>query len=240
MSSSTDAGPVREPALLLFDIDGTLILSGGAGGRAMTRAFHAVFGHDEAFAGVHMAGRTDRFLLGAALAHAGVPDTDEAHRRFYDAYIPMLEEELWQPPTRGPHTVLPGVAALLPLIQASPGAHLALLTGNQGDAARIKLTHFGLWDFFPWGVFGDESEDRDELGRTALRRAVEHGVPASAIARAVVIGDTPQDIGTARAAGARAVAVATGSYPREVLEAAGADLVLDDLGDVERALDVLL
>lgn len=234
MSSSTERS--APGALLLFDIDGTLLLSGGAGGRAMTRAFHDVFGHDEAFSGVHMAGRTDRFLVSGALARAGLPDTDEQHRRFYDAYLPTLAEEIGRPPT-GRYALLPGVLALLDQLRQRADAHLALLTGNHEVAARIKLAHFGLGSHFTWGVFGDESPVREDLGRLAMRRAAERGLPTS---RAVVIGDTPQDVDTARAMGARAVAVATGTYEVVTLRAAGADVVLEDLGDTDHVLRLLL
>ncbi|MGE0043090.1 MAG: HAD family hydrolase [Vicinamibacterales bacterium] len=234
MSSSTEPG--AGGALLLFDIDGTLLLSGGAGGRAMTRAFHDVFGHDQAFNGVHMAGRTDRFLISGALARTGLPDTDEQHRRFYEAYLPLLAEEIEQPPT-GRYALLPGVAALLEHLAGRADVHLALLTGNHETAARIKLAHFGIASYFPWGVFGDESPVREDLGRLALRRAAERGLPTSRLA---VIGDTPQDVETARAAGARAVAVATGTFPAAALTAAGADVVLEDLGDTARVLDLLV
>ena len=117
--------------------------------------------------------------------------------------------------------------------------HPALLTGNYESAAYIKLEEFALSTSFSWGSFGEESADRNELGRVALRRALERAIPSAACERAIVIGDTPHDITCARAIGARVLAVATGSHARESLEAAGADLVLENLTDTEAVLKFL-
>jgi phosphoglycolate phosphatase len=225
-------------SLVLFDIDGTLLLSGGAGVRAMTRAFESVFAVADAFTGMTIAGRTDTHLVSAALDRAGLPDTPAHHARFRDAYLPVLAEEILQP-GRGTRAVMPGVEPLLSVLAADPAFHVALLTGNYEHAAYVKLDHFGLKRFFAWGVFGDESADRRELGRIAMARAAEQAVPPSARARAVVIGDTPDDIDCARAAGARAIAVATGSYGIDALEAAAADFVLSDLSDTDAILEIL-
>ena len=221
--------------LVLFDIDGTLILSGGAGVRSMTRAFESTFGVADAFAGMVIAGRTDTYLLSSALAGAGLPDTADAHARFHACYLPILAEEIHRR-GNGRYGIMPGVEALLAALQAREHVHLALLTGNYQRAARIKLDHFGLGGFFEWGVFGEESPDRNVLGRLALTRAESRKVPAAARARPIVIGDTPDDIACAHAAGACAVAVATGSYSVEQLRAAGADITFSDLSDTEAVL----
>lgn len=225
--------------ILLFDIDGTLVLTGGAGKRAMIRALTDVFGGTDGSFDVNMAGRTDTELLSGALARLGVPDTPEAHTRFQEAYLPRLAEEIHRPGS-GPKGVMPGVGALLAALTAQPHAHVALLTGNYRGAARLKLSYFSLWDFFAWGAFGEESPDRNELGRIAVARAEAEGVPADARGRIVVIGDTPQDIACARAVGGRAVAVATGMHTVEELGAAGADMVFQDLADTEAVLKLLL
>jgi phosphoglycolate phosphatase-like HAD superfamily hydrolase len=226
-------------ALVLFDIDGTLLLSGGAGVRAMTRAFEDVFGVVNAFDGIPVAGNTDTFLVGRALAQAGLDDRPEAHARFRRTYLKLLPEEIQRPGT-GRKAVMPGVRALLAAIAGRDTFHPALLTGNYERAARIKLTHFDLHRYFSWGVFGDDAADRNELGRLALARAIERAVPAAARANAVIIGDTPQDIACARAAGARAIAVATGMSTAEHLHAAGADAVLADLSDTAAVLSLLI
>jgi phosphoglycolate phosphatase-like HAD superfamily hydrolase len=225
-------------SLLLFDIDGTLLLSGGAGVRAMTMAFEQVFGVAEAFATSDVAGRTDTFLLARALQDAGVPDTPDHHARFRAAYVAILRDEI-RKPARGRSGLMPGVAPLLDTLAAQASIHLALLTGNFEDAAYTKLAHFGIDRFFSWGAFGEESHDRNELARVAKRRALARAGAASTLEPIVVIGDTPHDIACARAINARVVAVATGSYSREQLAAAGADVTLHDLSDTARVLGLL-
>jgi phosphoglycolate phosphatase-like HAD superfamily hydrolase len=225
-------------ALLLFDVDGTLILSGGAGVRAMTRAFAQEFGVENGFDGIPVAGYTDRFLLSRALERAGLPDTAETHERFRERYLERLREEIARPST-GWSGVLPGVAALLEAITAGGRHHPALLTGNYEGGARIKLGHFGLAHYFAWGAFGDDSPDRSELARLAVQRARERAIPEAACTNVWVIGDTPHDITCARAIGARVVAVATGSYSMEQLRECGADVVLADLDDTAGVLRLL-
>ena len=225
-------------SLLLFDIDGTLLLSGGAGVRAMTRAFHEVFGIADAFANADVAGRTDTFLLSNALGRAGLPDTPDTHRRFRDAYVDILHDEMQQPP-RGRCGLMPGIASLLTAIREQSSLHAALLTGNFERAAYTKLGHFGIHDYFSWGAFGEESADRNELARVARQRAVAQRIPVASVERAIVIGDTPHDIACARAIDARVIAVATGNYSIEQLTAAGADHVFPDLADTERVLALL-
>jgi phosphoglycolate phosphatase len=226
-------------SLILFDIDGTLLLSGGAGVRSMTRAFEILFDVPDGFAGIEVAGHTDTFLLSQALNRAGITDTRETHERFRDAYLRILAEEIRQPGS-GRHGVMPGVESLLAAVRAAPRFHLGLLTGNYELAAQIKLTHFGLCDFFSWGAFGEESADRNELARLAMGRARERSVPEAACARATIVGDTPHDIACARAVGARAIAVATGSYSAADLQLAGADVVLSDLSNTTEVLELLV
>lgn len=222
--------------LLLFDIDGTLVLTGRAGLRAMVRAFKELFGHDDPFAGVAMAGRTDTYLLSQALSALGLADDEQTHGRFREVYLRMLSEEIDKPGT-GHKGVMPGVPSLLDALAVHDGLHLALLTGNYKEAARIKLVHFGLWDFFPWGVFGDESPDRNMLAKLARERAATHVPITSDIA---VVGDTPFDIECAKAIGARAVGVATGGHSSSDLQAAGADAVFEDFRDTKAVVDALL
>jgi phosphoglycolate phosphatase len=225
-------------SLILFDVDGTLLLSGGAGVRSMTRAFEALYGVADAFAGIDVGGRTDTFLLARALQRAGLPDTTAQHRRFREAYLAVLNDEIHRPGV-GRHGLLPGVEPLLHLLKQDRAFHLALLTGNYEPAAYIKLKHFGLARFFGWGAFGDDSEDRGELARLALRRAGERSVPVMARDRAIVVGDTPHDVACAQAIGARSLAVATGSHSVDQLQQSGADFVIGDLSDIDEVLRVL-
>jgi len=224
-----------KPALILFDIDGTLLLSGRAGLRAMTRAFQQTFGITDAFAGESFGGRTDSYLVSKALAQAGLPDTEENHHRFRDAYLPLLAEEIEQP-GQGHKGLMPGARELLEALEEHDHLHLALLTGNYRDAAAIKLQHFEIWDFFEWGAFSDDHHDRNELVPIAKSRAETYDIPVAAIERVIVIGDTPHDIECARVAGARSIAVATGGYSMEQLKEAGANDVLPDLTDTKRVL----
>lgn len=225
-------------SLLLFDIDGTLLLSGGAGVRAMTSAFEMVFGVRDAFATADIAGRTDTFILSNALSRAGFPDTPENHARFRQTYLGVLRDEI-QRPAISASGLMPGVQRLLDEVHGHAGFHLALLTGNFEQAAYIKLGYFGIARFFAWGVFGEESREREELARVAARRAEERQLPRAARERAIVIGDTPHDVACAHVIGARCLAVATGKYSMTELAAAGADAVMADLSETARVLEVL-
>jgi phosphoglycolate phosphatase len=227
------------PALILFDIDGTLLLSGRAGLRAMTRAFEQTFGITDAFAGESFGGRTDSYLVSTALQAAGMPDTPEQHERFRRNYIPLLAEEIQQPGT-GHKGLMPGARELLEALDDHHHLHLALLTGNYRDAAEIKLQHFEIWEFFEWGAFSDDHADRNALVPIARMRAETYDIPGEAIERVIVIGDTPHDIECARVAGARSIAVATGGFTVDQLRDAGADDVLPDLSDTDAVLALLI
>ena len=230
---------MANPALILFDIDGTLLLSGRAGMRAMTRAFQDTFGIGDVFAGESFGGRTDSYLVSKALTRAGLPDTAENHHRFRDAYLPLLAEEIQHPGT-GHKGLMPGARELLEALHDHDHLHLALLTGNYREAAEIKLQHFELWDFFEWGAFSDDHADRNQLVPIAKSRAETYDIPVEAIERVIVIGDTPHDVECARVAGATCIAVATGGYSIDQLRKAGADEVLADLADTERVLQLLV
>jgi phosphoglycolate phosphatase-like HAD superfamily hydrolase len=227
------------PGLILFDIDGTLLLTGRAGQRAMTHAFHDVYGVPDAFTSVAMAGRTDTSLVSQALRQHGIPDTADAHDKFRSVYLERLSKEIHQPGV-GRKGVMPGARELLAALTGHPHFHIALLTGNYRDAAVIKLTYFDLWNHFAWGAFSDDAGDRNALLPIARERARTFGVPEEARQRAIVIGDTPDDVNCARAAGARSIAVATGGFSADALREAGADVVLDDLSDTEAVLTLLV
>jgi phosphoglycolate phosphatase len=222
--------------VILFDIDGTLVLTGGAGARAMTRAFEDLFAVPDAFRGIPMPGRTDSWILtDAALAHNIAPSDLS---RFRDAYLVHLTTELDRPgPRKG---VMPGVRALLDTLVDRRDAYLALLTGNYEDAARAKLEYFDLWRYFRCGAFGDDAPDRNGLLPKALAAVRACGGPAVSAADAIVIGDTPLDVACAAASGARSIAVATGGYDVAALRAAGADVVFEDLSDTDAVLDALM
>ncbi|HEY8550437.1 MAG TPA: HAD family hydrolase [Vicinamibacterales bacterium] len=233
---STDARPVR---LLLFDIDGTLILTGGAGKRAMTRALADTHGIEDGLSAVDVAGRTDRLILRDALRLAGHEYTDDALAEFRRVYRRYLQEEIPKRGTGG-YGVLPGVKALLDALAARDDVELALLTGNFPESAEIKLAAFGLWEYFAWGVFGDEAFDREHLMPIALARHAERQARPVDPAQVVVIGDTPHDISCARHGGARVVAVATGHYDVQALERCNPDALFPDLAQTDHILRALL
>jgi phosphoglycolate phosphatase-like HAD superfamily hydrolase len=237
-SRSTDASRV---SLILFDIDGTLVLTGGAGRRAMSLAFEDVFGIRDGFAGLLMAGRTDSWILADAAAAHRIPLDSSPLRRFEAVYVERLREEISEPgdSRKG---IMPGVVQLLDALDQRDDVFLALLTGNYEQAARIKLEYFDLWRYFRCGAFGDAAPDRNGLLPRALQTVAACGGPTFAPTAATVIGDTPLDIACAKHSDARSLGVATGLHSAAELRDAGADVVFDDLSDtatVLRALDVL-
>jgi phosphoglycolate phosphatase len=227
--------------LLLFDIDGTLVLTGGAGSRAMTRAFAETHGLPDALQKVDLAGRTDRIIMRDALTHAGrsVDVDQDGLDRFREAYCAALREEIQQP-GNGRRGLLPGVRPLLEALAGRDDVRLALLTGNFRASAEIKLAAFDVWKYFTWGAFADDAIERDDLIAVAhARHETEHGHVMEPEA-VVIIGDTPHDIRCARAGGARAVAVATGNYDLEALRRHEPDALFSDLTDTDAVLDALL
>lgn len=211
--------------LILWDVDGTLVHTLGAGVRGMNAAFGQLHGHPDALEGVPIAGRTDRSIVSDAFRKLGMEPTAEAIVALRDAYFAHLRVEMERPGEARP-SVLPGVRPLLDALDARPDVAVALLTGNFVGGAEIKLTHFGLWRRFAFGAFGDDHLDRRDLVPVALERAREAGLSP---ARVIVIGDTPLDVDCAHAHGALAVGVATGPYGVEVLRHAGADLTVPSL-----------
>lgn len=214
--------------LLLWDIDGTLLGSGGAGVRAFDRALAEEFGVQGSLAHLAWAGRTDGWIAGRALEEYDLPATAANVSRLIDAYLARLPPEL-------EHTgaVLPGVVEILETAHHRPDVVQGLLTGNVERGARVKLGHFDLWRYFTFGAFADDSSERNELGPHALRRAEAHAGTTFAPERVWVIGDTGHDIACARVIGARAMAVTTGYGTLDSLVAAGPDHLLESLAPPE-------
>ncbi len=201
--------------LVLFDIDGTLIHSGGAGEKAFREVARTVFKFAEGTRDLRFAGRTDPSIVREMFSRQGIPDSAENFRKFFDAYVFWLDNFLGQ--IRG--HVLPGVHAWIQHLRAMPQPPLlGLLTGNVRLGAQIKLRHYGLWDHFSTGGFGDDSEDRCRIAAIARDRggqALNRDLSGDEV---LVIGDTPQDIQCGQAIGARTLAVRTGTYSCEELE----------------------
>src|SRR5437016_11622179 len=221
--------------LLLFDIDGTLIHSGGAGVEALKLAFTERFSIHDDLHGIEIAGMTDSGIVISILKKHKIPATNENITAFLDSYVHFLSREL--PRRKG--NLLPGVLELLQKLKSRKHLVLALLTGNVSRGAQLKLEHYGVWHFFEFGAFADDHQDRNQLGPFARARAKEkHGREFSA-AEIDVIGDTPRDIACGKALGARTVAVATGTWSREKLAEHHPDILIDDLSDVDRLMNTL-
>ena len=204
----------------------------------MSLAFEEVFAVANAFQGIPMAGRTDAWILNDAAAAHGIPPDSSLLARFKDAYVRYLAIELEKPGVNR-KGLMPGVRELLDALAPRDEVFLALLTGNYEAGARLKLEYFDLWKYFSCGAFGDDAPHRNVLVPRALARVAVCGGPSFAATDAIVIGDTPLDVGCAAHAGARSLAVATGSHSVEELRAAGADDVLSDLGNTDEVLRVL-
>jgi phosphoglycolate phosphatase-like HAD superfamily hydrolase len=213
----------------LFDIDGTLLSSGGAGKAAMEAALREEFGLDAIRGQVPYSGRTDRSIGRDLLRLHGFDDAPASWQRLRDGYLERLPRCLQRHPGR----VLPGIAALLERLSVREDVAVGLLTGNVRAGARLKLGHYGLFHHFAFGGFGDEHFDRDDVAREALAEVRRHLNGSVQLDRVWVIGDTPLDVSCARSIGARVVAVATGWHSRDELEAAAPDLLFADLSDPE-------
>ncbi len=215
--------------VFLFDIDGTLVKTGGAGGDALLEAFSVVFGVPEP-AEVPFSGRTDRGIARNLCELHQVEDSESNFQLLRDEYLRRLEQYL--PLREG--EVLPGVERLLGALGARRDVTLGLLTGNTRRGAQMKLEHYGLWHHFSLGGYGDHHADRDRVAHEALA-ACRAQLGAELAAEEIwVVGDTPLDVRCARAIGAHAVAVATGWHSRERLADAQPDLLLDDLRHTEQ------
>ena len=210
--------------LLLFDIDNTLLYTGGAGGHAMTLAFQEMFGIDDGFARVEFSGRTDLYILSEGLRQHGIAAGHEAHfddflRRYYLHLRRTLHE-------RAGH-LMPGFPQLLEALSKRDGVRTGVATGNFSEAAWMKLEHYGISQYFSGGVFGEESLDRSEMVRAGIERLAA-GVSLNDI---LIIGDTPHDITSALDNGVTAVGVATGNYSVDQLRDSGAQMVFEDFAD---------
>ena len=203
----------------------------------MGLAFEELFGVRDAFRGVPMAGRTDAWILSDGAAAHGVPPDSPDLARFREIYLRHLVTELGKPGSR--KGMMPGVRPLLDALAPRDDVYLALLTGNYEAGARIKLEYFDLWRYFRCGAFGDDAPQRNGLVSKAVARVAENGGPQFSNADTIVIGDTPLDVECAAFCGARSLGVATGSHNVKQLHAAGAEVVMQDLGDTARVLRVI-
>lgn len=230
----------KQPLALLFDIDGTLIDSAGAGGRALLMALGNEFNVPETRP-VPLHGRTDLGIMTELLESHGVAATPDTVLQLCEHYFRLLPVELQR---QGGH-VLPGVRELLDAIENFADEQLkvemvsGVLTGNMPASAQVKLQHFGLEDYFEFGVYGDRVHHRPLLRDVAIQAVYARCGPIPT-QRMVIIGDTPLDVALAKAMGSPCLAVCTGGIAAQALADAGADRVVDDLSQTDRILDWLL
>ena len=215
--------------LVLFDIDGTLVHTGGAGVKAFGQVFATEFGAHNGIERIKFAGRTDVSLVREFFGFHGIPASSENFERFFDRYVHWLDHIL----AHSVSSECPGVRGLIAGLEAlSDPPMLGLLTGNIRLGAEIKLRHFGLWEHFETGGFADDDEDRDKIAAAAkLRgnRVLGRELKGEEI---VVIGDTPLDIRCGRAIGAKVLAVATGGARYQDLEPHKPDWLVNDLREL--------
>lgn len=224
--------------LYLFDIDGTLIHSGGAGKRAIEVAFERVWSRSippEAYRRLRFNGRTDLAILRdvGALVDLGPDEYLAREAEVIAEYLGALPDEVRRAEGR---RIYPGVRELVETLSGHAGLRLALLTGNLEGGARAKLEPFGLNPYFPTGGFGSDALERREIALIAHRRAEQHFACSFPASRVVVVGDTPADADCARAGGFHAVLVGTGNEPRHALDACEPDLYFDDFGETNHVV----
>ncbi len=215
--------------LVLFDIDGTLIRTGGAGMIAFERVFASEFKSPGGAKRLKFSGRTDPSIVRDFFRLHGLDPTPDNFRRFYEPYHFWLDHVLHEMGGR----VLPGVLELIDGLRALPDPPvIGLLTGNVRLGAEIKLRHYGIWDHFELGAFGDDHEDRNQLAVIARERGNRHLRRELTGEEIVVVGDTPHDINCARAINAPCLAVATGGITKEELAAHQPAWLVDDLTQI--------
>jgi phosphoglycolate phosphatase len=221
--------------IVLFDVDGTLLWTDGAGRRAIHRALAEVLGIEHPLAGFRFDGRTDPEIVRLLAEAAGKASGPAVIAEVLGRYVALLDDELNRP---GHKTkVYPGVFELLAALERRGDCVVGLLTGNVVEGARLKLRSGGL-DFarFRVGAFGSDHAERAALPAIAQRRARETLGVLAADMDVVIVGDTPADVACGRGLGARAIGVATGSFAVAELHASGADAAFADLSDTDAVL----
>ncbi len=224
--------------LVLFDIDGTLLLTGGSGSAALELALGEICGLNGGMQGIVPHGKTDREIVREVLERKGDGRKLSADllSSLFSAYASLLRQEINSGRRR--FVVLPGVPSFLSRLTRESQFLLGLATGNIEECARIKLEHAGLNHYFAFGGYGSDAEDRTEVIEVGIRRGIEKMHPREPEA-VFVVGDTPRDIVHGKQARAQTVAVATGFYSREELEACRPDLAVGNLNQMDRLLSFL-
>jgi len=223
--------------LILFDIDGTLISSGGAGTLSLNLAFAELFSINDAFKEISMAGKTDTQIIIEGLVKHKLPRDNGVIPEVTNSYLKNLKTEIHKTQTKH---LKPGIRAALEILSRKNEDYcLGLLTGNLEQGARIKLNAFDLNKYFPGGAFGSDDEDRNNLLPVAVKRFNAICNREINYSDCIIVGDTPRDVHCAKPYGAFCVAVATGPYTYHSLVEAGADIVMEDLSDTDYFMEVL-
>ncbi len=222
---------------MLFDIDGTIITSRGAGLAAVSEALELVCGVQIVTDGISFAGRTDPAIMRDLLSAAGLSESriEDVVDDCLNTYISVMMRKL----TPSAITVLPGVQSLIRRLHTRGDVVLGLLTGNLQDTAYLKLHAAGLGSYFTFGAFGSDEDNRNQLPEVAASRAKSMSGYTFYGSSTVIIGDTPSDIVCAKDFGAYSIGVCTGFFERCELEPFGADLLLDDLSDPDSVVDFI-
>jgi phosphoglycolate phosphatase-like HAD superfamily hydrolase len=220
---------------ILFDIDGTLLDSGGAGTRSLNLAFEEIFAVKDAFRSISMAGKTDMQILKEGFVLHNIDCSNGYMPEFFRSYTKHLRENIGNSSGH----IKPGIREALRELQTQKGCVLGLLTGNIEAGARIKLDCFGINSYFNVGAFGNDDEDRDRLLPIAVDKLYKQNSMQVSFRECVVIGDTPRDVSCSKPYGAFSLAVATGPYSAEALSDAGADVVFEDLSDTAAFMSVI-
>jgi phosphoglycolate phosphatase-like HAD superfamily hydrolase len=216
--------------LVLFDIDGTLARTGGAGVKAFARVFATEFAVIDGFDQLKFAGRTDVNLVRQFFGFHQIPATPRNFERFFERYVFWLDHILRESQT----ALCPGVLDFISGLQSLPRPPLlGLLTGNIRLGAEIKLRHFNLWEVFQTGAFADDHEDRDQIAVIARQRGCRVLNEDLSDDQVLVVGDTPLDIRCGRAIRAKVLAAATGGATLDELKRHRPDWAVTDLREVE-------
>jgi phosphoglycolate phosphatase len=226
--------------LVLFDIDGTLISTRGAGMRAFYRALDRLFHVQVSDGMIHPDGKTDPLILKELLSYSGLSDhwCTQTRQDLFSLYLEYLEEEMSRARTDGMIRILPGVKELLDKLVDEPDFCTGLVTGNLERGASIKLKHAGLQEYFKFGGYGSDSEDRTEVTRTGIQRGIQYIAPHP-MEGAFVIGDTPLDIHHGKRAGAGTIAVASAKYSLQELASNNPGLLVADLTAISHIISYM-
>jgi len=223
--------------VLLFDIDGTLVLSGGAGMRAMNQAFEELYGVPSVLDGISLSGRTDSLIIQDAFDKAEIDMRDADLEHYKKRYFELIPAEMQMDGTS--KRMMPGIEQIIPELAAREHITLGLLTGNWETSGRVKIDYFGLDQYFAFGAFADDSSHRPDLVPIAMQRYTAHTGRSVEPKDVYVIGDTPHDVTCAKPSGAVSVAVAAASHSMETLKTYEPDFLFADLSDIEKVLEVL-